>query len=337
MENYSEDEVNLKRYLLGELTPAEQVLVEERLFLDDEYLLRLQTLEDTLIDDYVYNELPSSEREKFETEFLSKPGRREDLRIAHALRRYCAAEAEPVAFPSAPELDSVHTAPSKVKRPFPPPLFASRPVFNFLLAASAIIILCVAAWLVFDFARKRNHPPPVEAHNPAPQQKETTEPQPRTEDSGNVLANKNAAGGEENRVAQQTRQQNALPRRSLPSREGSPAQTLSFLLLPGRTIRGEGSTKTVSFHSTVGTVILQLPLVEEDNYGSYAATLQTEGRTIHTWTGLKSKPAEFGKFVPVSVPTRLLRNQTYQINLAGSTAARRHEDIASYSFQVEKR
>ena len=59
-----EHEAELRQYLLGELTLEEQVLLEQRLFLDSEYAQLAQSVEDDLIDDYVHDDLTEAEREK---------------------------------------------------------------------------------------------------------------------------------------------------------------------------------------------------------------------------------------------------------------------------------
>src|SRR5689334_7978401 len=100
MKQHLEEEAGLRRYLLGELTTEERVSVEARLFLDDEYLSQLKAVEDELVDDYAYDELAESEREKVKARLLSEPGRREDLRIARAFKRYLSQyEREPVTPP----------------------------------------------------------------------------------------------------------------------------------------------------------------------------------------------------------------------------------------------
>ncbi|MGA9997422.1 MAG: hypothetical protein WBP93_18530, partial [Pyrinomonadaceae bacterium] len=225
MGNYSEDEVNLKRYLLGELPRDEQVLVEERLFLDGEYLLHLQALEDSLIDDYLYDELSLNERERFETQFLSKPGRNEDLKIAQALKRYCEAEAEAATLPLTPEPERAAPPPSRAGFSFLPTLFRRNPILRLSLAAAAIVILFVAAWLAFDVMRRRDQHQPIEAQqSPAQHQNESPEQSPQLVNSNERLANKstavekglpvdqhiadgNSAGAENKQVAEQARPQ----------------------------------------------------------------------------------------------------------------------------------
>jgi hypothetical protein len=53
----SEQETRLRQYLLGELDLKDQVLVEQRLFLENQYAELAQAVEDDLVDDYVHDDL----------------------------------------------------------------------------------------------------------------------------------------------------------------------------------------------------------------------------------------------------------------------------------------
>jgi len=79
---------HLRRYLLGELSPDEEVKVEERLLTDDGYKKRLETAEQGLIADYVREDLTEAEREMFEKHFLRFDGREEKLRFAEVVCEY---------------------------------------------------------------------------------------------------------------------------------------------------------------------------------------------------------------------------------------------------------
>jgi hypothetical protein len=81
---FIEDDV-IERYLLGELSTAEQPELEQRYFTDPEFLRRIEAVEDDLIDSYVRRELEPARRERFESHFLVPPGRRERVRMAAAL------------------------------------------------------------------------------------------------------------------------------------------------------------------------------------------------------------------------------------------------------------
>src|SRR2546422_11455668 len=70
------------RYLLGELTEAEQTQFEEAYFVDDLLFERFLAVKDDLVDSYVRHELAGRERERFEQHFLANQPRRERLNDA---------------------------------------------------------------------------------------------------------------------------------------------------------------------------------------------------------------------------------------------------------------
>jgi CHAT domain-containing protein/soluble cytochrome b562 len=81
------DDTPLRRYLLGELAPDEELKVEARLIADDDYLQQMELVEDDLIDSYASGELNARERENFERHFFITPERQSKLRLSKALIR----------------------------------------------------------------------------------------------------------------------------------------------------------------------------------------------------------------------------------------------------------
>jgi len=79
------DEELLVRYLLGNLSEAEEVAIEDRAFADPEFLAALDAAEADLIDSYVRGELSTSEHAPFENRFLSSASRRNKVEFARAL------------------------------------------------------------------------------------------------------------------------------------------------------------------------------------------------------------------------------------------------------------
>jgi tetratricopeptide (TPR) repeat protein len=83
-----EDEIHIRRFLLGQLGEEERERFEARL-LDDQALLdHLPVVEEELIDDYLFGLLASGEREDFEQKFLTTPKRREKLLLARRLKQF---------------------------------------------------------------------------------------------------------------------------------------------------------------------------------------------------------------------------------------------------------
>jgi len=84
----SEDQSNIKQYLLGTLTEDARQRVEERLLTEADFFEELLFSEDELVDQYLNEELSGEERGKFEQHFLATPERQQKLRFGKALNRY---------------------------------------------------------------------------------------------------------------------------------------------------------------------------------------------------------------------------------------------------------
>ena len=82
----ADDRAPLIQYLLGQMRPEEQALVEERYLADPDYHDELRAAERDLIDRYVRGEL--SEADAFERHYLSSPGRRAKVEFARALAQW---------------------------------------------------------------------------------------------------------------------------------------------------------------------------------------------------------------------------------------------------------
>jgi tetratricopeptide (TPR) repeat protein len=130
VEKITENEELLTRYLLGELTEAENSRLEERYFADNSLYDELGALERDLIDRYVQIDLSDYEKEQFEKHFLSTPKRQQKLNFARALNSYILKETE--------RSEPSYTAHKQARQWF---LF---PVSSLKLAASIIIVLGLA-------------------------------------------------------------------------------------------------------------------------------------------------------------------------------------------------
>ena len=74
-----------RRYLLGELTEAEQSALEETYFNDAQVFAEVAAEENALVDDYVRDRLALETRHRFEAVYLSRPERRARVEFAEAL------------------------------------------------------------------------------------------------------------------------------------------------------------------------------------------------------------------------------------------------------------
>lgn len=337
MKEHSEDEAELRRYLLGELTLEEQVSVEERLFLDGEYLQLSHAVEDDLADEYAHHDLTPGEREKLEAHFLARSEHPEDLRIAQALKRFISSR--PRAADPAPALavshpPAVHSRPQRVAegrgRSSLLSLFRQRPAFSLSLAA--LVALFVFMWPAIRWVLRPEVEPPLQAHDSRPTPAESPEPRP-TPTPGAGLPVDNRPGNTQAGPTPERPRGAPLPDRP------PPTAVATFTILPGGSVRGEGrQSGSVRVSAEVGTVVLRLPLVDESEYRGYRAELRTGGRPVHSFDKLSAEvDPEYGKVVPVRVPAGLLRQRSYQLVLVGLTADGRTRDVSSHAFRVEKK
>lgn len=82
------EQSNLRKYILGDISDEDRSAIEERLLTDDEFFEELSMTEENLIQDYVDENLDSTERERFEKCFLNSEENRQKVKFAHALRKY---------------------------------------------------------------------------------------------------------------------------------------------------------------------------------------------------------------------------------------------------------
>jgi hypothetical protein len=81
-------ELQIRRYLLGQLSDGASEEIERDLLANEEIFAELLIIEDELTDEYINGGLTPDERANFERHFLATPARQEDLRFAQALNRY---------------------------------------------------------------------------------------------------------------------------------------------------------------------------------------------------------------------------------------------------------
>lgn len=88
MSRRSDEEVLLRKYLLGDLDEATREQIEEHLLCDDGFAERLSAAQDALIDDYVFDALSESERESFNRNFIINDERRQQILFARTMEIY---------------------------------------------------------------------------------------------------------------------------------------------------------------------------------------------------------------------------------------------------------
>lgn len=139
------EQQEIRDYLLGTLPNEQQTQLEERLLTHNDVYEELLIVEDELVDEYLSQDLSSTDRDKFESYFLAAPEHQEKLRFARAFARYLAAEE------SQPEVAKAGLSPTR-------PVSSSRwwgflpirkPLVGYALSAVLVVIVLGVTWLVW--------------------------------------------------------------------------------------------------------------------------------------------------------------------------------------------
>lgn len=136
----------IREFLLGNLPSGQQTLLEERLLTHDELYEELVIIEDELVDEYLGNELSSTDRRRFESHFLAAPEHQEKLRFAQTFRQYVAAEAPVPAEARVASSPNVEASSARWWGFLP----ARNPLAAYALAAAMVLLAIGATWVVWE-------------------------------------------------------------------------------------------------------------------------------------------------------------------------------------------
>lgn len=325
----NEDEKLLRRYLLGQLTEAEQEDLEQRLFSDEELFDLLNAMEDDLTDEYVNNSLSGHDRERVESHFLRAPERKQKVKISQAMQKYATnvSAAQAVARAQAPA-EKVSWWQS---------LLASFRWRNPALAAFAAIALMLtlaAVWLALENNRLK-----AELARRAV---------PETPDQD--LAEQRARAAElERKLAEEQQRRSQLEQELAAAKSAQPQPrdneipdapkltyaAVTIALMPGL-LRDVDEVASVDLTKEASELRLVLGL-EDDPYPSYRAEIQTEdGASIWKSGRLRAARAKAGDAVTLKVSPALFQKGIYRVVLSGSEDGNSYEKAGSYIFKVVK-
>jgi hypothetical protein len=313
------DEGQSARYLLGEMTEAEQARFEERFFHDVELSELLSDLENDLIDAYVRGELSQRETERFEQHFLISVRRREKLDLAQALLQ------AKYAGTSARLVDSRTSVPwwkAMVAQ-----LRAPGPALSYSFGAAALCLL-VAGLLLFSEVRNlRNETARLAAER---------DRQSAQNDQLREQANERQRQSDE-LATQKDQLERQLEELQTQAGTPSPRPALSFLsFILSPVSRGRDGPKKLIIPPGTGAVRLQLNLSAGDDYPSYQVSLRkANGEQVRSWKGLRAAPAKSARAVFVEIQADSLSVGEFEVTLSG-VAKGQIEPLGYYYFSLPR-
>lgn len=310
----ADDAQVLVHYLLGRLPEEESERLDELSIADAEFAWRLRAAENDLVDAYVRGELSGDTLERFRSSYLASAERREKVTFADTLlafeNRTAPASHAAAYAPPRPTMGS--STPASRWRVLAIP--RSIPQWGFV--AAALLMAVVAGYFVVENRRLLRQVSHTQAQQATLEQREQ-DLQRRLQEQTSVTA-----GVRE----ELTRLRNSLA-------GGRPLRLPSFLLLPQT--RGDGQIATVSVPAPTDQVTLRLGL-ESDDFPAYQASLKDLSTSQIVWRSdwLKSGSEREGKSVSLHLPTGLLKQQNYTLELAGKPSRGSAQFISSYAFRA---
>lgn len=337
MRHRSDDEIQLRQYLLGEMSDDEQIQLEQRLLTEKDYFQEFLRMEESLTDEYVQGGLNKRERERFESYFMSAPERRESVGFAEALHRHIS---EKEMLRRGEIGDASHRwfrwrqAGSGFERSWNTAVVASLIGAVLLLATATTLLLIQTSRLRMEASQLRNERADW-VRSEEELKRQVGEQQARNEELAKQL-------NEEQARLQKTEQDlSKLKQARKASRDASGANVVSLLLLPGMG-RGIGvSASGNKYHQaniTREIKWVRLELEVEEDYKLYKAEVLTaEGEAVTRLDNLRLRLRRDKKIVELKLPARILTKSDYLVALSGLIAGQQYEKTGTYYFTVVRR
>jgi len=281
------DDERLAQYLVGALPDDETERLDELSITDPSFADRLNAVEYDLVDSYVRGELSGDMLARFKSRYLSSPATRDKVKVAESLAAY----QQPL---------------SGLERRS----FRTESLSRWALAAAASLALVATGYLALETRRLRTEV--TESRSASASIAE------RERELQRQLVERRAAADEAEKELARAR--DALAQ--LEAHVNAPASTpvvAAFLLTPAR--RGLGEVTTIAIPRGTAAIALRME-PEADEFARYRASLKelASERVIWGSGDLKPKPSGGAKIVEATVPSALLKPQTYMVELIGMPA-----------------
>ena len=109
----------------------------------------------------------------------------------------------------------------------------------------------------------------------------------------------------------------------------------AIALVPTANVRSESDVTKLARQN--GPISFELPVISVAPYRSYQASLETDGRTIRTWSNLKTRQLPTGRGIQLTIPpSQLADAQRYRIVLNGISANGQTQTVHNYHFELSQ-
>ena len=295
-----QDDRQLVRYLLGQLSEDETERMDEASVVDDAVAFRLRSAENDLVDAYVAGTLDGETRKQFERFYLGTARRREKVRFADRFLR----------------------AVDRVPEPVP-----VRRRLTWLVAAAAGLVLALGV-LLFDNGRLRERATRAQG--------DVAALSTRVQTLSRQLDESHAAQTESARALEAARERDPAPGAAQPA-PAAPALDAIALVLSPQT-RAVGPVPAVVVAPGAERVAFELRL-DTNDFPRYQAVLNDPrtGRAVWRSGTMAAQTRRGTPVIPLTIPAAALQTQHYSLQLAGVRPGGAAETVNSYAFQVDRR
>ena len=321
------NETEVRRFLLGELSESERTAFEEKFIADANLFEQISVVEDELIESYIRGTLPAAEKEKFEQNFLTTERRRSRVEFTRTMLDKLTEQKE-IAVAKKTETAAVNPSVwNSIVNFFKIPQLA----FG---AALAITLAAFGGWFLLknsnkqEIARQATPTPTATVETIQPNSNQPVQP------NQNSAANSNLKTPEaiETNVNNSGRK-NETPNKNSDTQKEKPVAVNPVLALFAGTVRSEGKTKTLNLPANANNVLLQLNLESADYKIYLTEIVNADGETVFKNDWLKAKKLTINFSVPAA---KLLRGD-YIVKLSALNPQNETESVADYTFRVNRK
>jgi hypothetical protein len=317
-----DNEKEIRRFLLGEMSAEERTAFEERFIAEDgELFERIGVGEDELIESYIRGTLSPVEKASFEQNFLTTETRRRRVAFTREMFDKLAARKEAAAKKTEAVAEKTPVWNSLIN------LFtAPRAAFG---AGLAVLLLVFGGWFLIsrnspnrtDIARQASPTPTLSQTPPKPESDQNTNGIPNLNSASSTEANKVPAN-----IINETPNKNQPP-------AAVPKPIVATVALFAGTVRAEGKTSELNLTKETTGANFQLNLESRDYQTYRAEIVDADGGVIYRSAKLNARANRINAFFP----TAKLKKGDYFVRLYGFNPAGAEESAADFQFRVNQK
>lgn len=323
-----------RKYLLGNLSDADQSRFEEDYFTDDELFEEMEIAEGELVDAYVHDELSGKELNNFEANLNSSPRLAQRVGFARTLAKSVSRAGSDTAHVSVTNETNSNlpvAAASEAREPFWRRLFPQPAGLGWAVATVTLLLVLGGGALFVSWMRLREESRRLALERAELQQRNQNLTLENEKQKSELSAQLNEARAENERLSQQ------LASSSNENQQAAPANRIVALLVFPGGLRSTGRRNVAEITPQTLSVRLRLAL-ETGDYSQYAVAVKTvEQRTIWSAAALKPRTGQNGKVLELLIPSSKLPAGTYLVELSGFNDTSTPERLPDYSFQVVRK